>query len=217
MHPGCVLASRAPEAPLEAHGPIRQEPVKEIDEFCEPVQPFGHAPRLLAEDGCVPTLTAGADPGREPPAGEIVQREQLAGERHRMPEGGRGDQRAETDPGRNHGRRREGRNRCEPRRIPQIPPGEVVVGPGVIEPEPLGPRPFLRQSRQAVLRQYQDAQAHAPSVRQALSIQPFGRASQAVGGCSRRLITPALVGLNAHGLGLRVVSSSITTFGGWRW
>jgi hypothetical protein len=72
VHP-CL--SRAPKAPLEAHGPIGQKPVQELDELREPVHPFGHVPRLLAEDGCVPTLTAGADPDREPPAGEIVQGE----------------------------------------------------------------------------------------------------------------------------------------------
>ncbi len=154
---------RAPVAALEGRGSTGQEQVEEVHELAEPVLPFGHAPGLVAEDGGVPTLRACADPDREAPAGEIVEGQELAGERHRVPEGRRRDQGAQPDRGGDHPRRRERGHRREPGRVPQLPPGDVVKGPRMVEAECLGPRPRLGRGGPAVLGQDQHAEAHDPN------------------------------------------------------
>ncbi len=77
---------------------------------------------------------------------------------------------------------RRGRRQCrhggEPRRVPQGAPGEVVVGPGVVEAELLGPAPELHRVDPPVLGQDQDAEPHArrvvPHVSPRSSVWPPG-------------------------------------------
>src|SRR5207249_4385104 len=117
-------------------------------------------PGVAAEHRGVPAFAARADAEREPPARDIVERDQLLRERHRVPEVRRGDQRSEPDVLGDTGRRGQRRYRAEPRAVAQRSPCEVVVRPRVIEAELLRAPPGVARACPRMLGKNDNAEAH---------------------------------------------------------
>ena len=164
LHATGLVRRRLSAVVLPGHrgGGSPQDEIEQGDEFLEVIGPLRRGPRRLAEDGGVPALAAGPQPGREPAVGQVIERDQLPGEGHGMTEVGGGHERAE--PHRRRGERGcgEGRHRGEPSGIAQHPPGDVVIGPGVVEPHRLCPRPQLRPLGPPVLREDHHTEPHPP-------------------------------------------------------
>ena len=134
-------AAPAPAPAARAVTPIPQEAIGQLHEFGEPVGALARRPHRLTENRRVPADTSRSDTEREPSARDVVERHELLRERHRMPEVGRRDERAEANAFGRGGRRGQGRDRTEPRGVAQCAPGQVVVRPRVVEAELLGPPP----------------------------------------------------------------------------
>jgi len=117
-----------------------QQQVQQLGELGEPVRPLPLSQCRATEHFGVEDIAAGAraQPEEEPAAADVVERGELPGEAHRVPEVRRRHQRAEADAGGHRRRRRQRRDRVEPRPVHQIAPAQVVVGPGVVEAVLLG-------------------------------------------------------------------------------
>ena len=115
----------------------------------KPVGPLARRPRLLAQRRGVEAGAARADAERDPAAGDVVERDQLLGEGHRVPEVRRGDQGAQAQPLGGGGRRGQRRHRAEPGAVAEGPPRQVVVGVRGVETELLGAAATRRGHRRA--------------------------------------------------------------------
>ena len=105
---------------------------------------------------------AGADPEDRAAAADVVQSRQLPGEGNGVAEVRGGHPGAERNVG-GHGRRRdEGGDGGAPRRPGEWVPGQVVVGPQVVEPELLRVPPHRGLLGPTTLREDDQADAHAP-------------------------------------------------------
>src|SRR5581483_8179071 len=148
--------------PAAARGGRRlaQHAVEQADELREALRGLARALWLAADRRRVVAEAARADPERQTPPREVVERYDLLRERHGVAEGDRRDEWAEADPlgrERGSGERRDG---GEPRSIAERPPGEVIVGPGAVESELLDAAPERARFRPSVLRQDDDPDLH---------------------------------------------------------
>ncbi len=163
---------------------LGEEPVEVIDELGEAPGALGRRPGLLPEGLGVPPGAAGTDAQREPAVREVVEGHDLLGQRHGMAEVRGGDQRAQPHGGRRTGRRREERDGREPGPVPQVPPGQVVVGPGGVGAERLGALPDGLRLAPGHRGQDHDSDAHRPDRRGRIStaIVPRVRCVPTIGG-----------------------------------
>ena len=107
----------------------------------QPVGAFPGRPGCLSEGRGVESGPARPDAGGEPARRQVVQRQQLLGQGHRVPEVGRCHQGADPQPLGGSGRGSQGGDGGEPWPVTEALPGEVVVGVPGVEAERLGPPP----------------------------------------------------------------------------
>jgi hypothetical protein len=151
----------------DAIGPGRLEAeqhVERLRELREPCEALTRCQLGLAEYERVESGAAGADTEEHPAAGDLVDGGDVLGERDRMPVVRGGDERAEPDAARDGGRRGESGHRCVPPFACEAAPREVIVGPRVVEAVLLGGTPPAGGLWPVVLREDDDAEAHAPSL-----------------------------------------------------
>ena len=79
-----MVALTNPTASVRRPG-LAQPPIEQTGELGETIGSFRQRPRLLAEDGRIPTETAGTEADREATAGDVVECDDLASERDRVP------------------------------------------------------------------------------------------------------------------------------------
>ena len=102
------------------------------------------------------TLDPGLPPRRSPRVAFLRERDRVAEVR-------RCDQGAESDLRGDDSRRREGRDRAEPRLVVERAPGEVIVRPGVVEAECFGALPTQLRVGPPRSRKDADPEAHLRS------------------------------------------------------
>ncbi len=108
----------------------------------------------------VPPGAAGPDAHGDPPPGDVVEGHGLLGQRDRVPEVGRRDERAQPQRRGGGGHRRQHGDGSEPRAVAEALPGEVVIGPRGVRAQRLGPGPHRSGLAPAHGGQDHHSQAH---------------------------------------------------------
>ena len=143
---------------------VGEQPVERLDHLGEARGARRRRDRLAAVDGRVPTDAAGADAEDEAAAGDVVERDRVLGERQRLAEVGGAHEGAEPDALGRAGEAGEPGDRAEPRPVAVVLPGEVVVGPEVVEPERLDVAGLGHRGGPRIRGDDADADPHGPSM-----------------------------------------------------